>query len=327
MSFFRLGRRPFYKNKEVAAASFASQLPSVSTTAQDDIIIRAKTKFDNTGSEMVIVTRDGVKKMTETITITENTQNLVISQSGAAFGTDVIINAGVYVWSDNTALPALTATAPVNIINYGYIMGKGGVGGYRADNAGAGGPAISLQSAGCSVQNMAGGYIAGGGGGGAGSPNSGADECGNGGGGAGGGNGGGLLSSRLGGAGGGLGASGADGQTRVSSRSRGYGGNAGGGGGQGRNDGSGGGGGGRNVVNATGGLGAYGTGYANGGNGGSGGFAGGGGGAWAGGGGGGFGAQGGSSHNGYWAGKLGGSAITSTLSYTLSNSGTIYGAA
>lgn len=325
MSFFRLGRRPFYKNKEVAASAFASQLPSVESVQQDTLVIKARTKFDNTGSELVIHTRDGKQKATDTITITENTQNLTITQSGGLFGTEVIINPGVYVWSDSTSLPALTATVPVTITNYGYIMGKGGVGGYRADNAGVGGPAISLAASGCSVQNMQGGYIAGGGGGGAGSPNSGADECGNGGGGAGGGNGGGLLSSRRGGAGGAIGQSGADGQTRVSSRSRGYGGNAGGGGGQGRNDGSGGGGGGRNVVNATGGIGAYGTSFANGGNGGSGGFAGGMGGAWAGGGGGGFGAQGGASHSGYWAGKAGGAAISATLSYTLSNSGTIYG--
>lgn len=274
------------------------------------------------------------KAKAQYFTLTANAAYLNLSAWATSQGWDgssklvVTVNSGVWVYSDSTGSPAMTisGTYPsgVELINYGKIIGKGGVGGYRANNAGVGGPAVSLSSTNCTIKNMSGGYIAGGGGGGAGSPNSGSDECGNGGGGAGGGKGGGSLSSRLGGAGGGLGAKGANGQTRVSSRDRGDGGQAGGGGGQGRNDGSGGGGGGR-ILPGTGGAGASGTSYGNGGNGGAAGNAGGGGAAWAGGGGGGWGAKGGSSHNGYWAGKAGGKAISASTAYTLSNSGTIYG--
>jgi len=103
---------------------------------------------------------------------------------------------GVWIWSDNNNVPALTTGAPwpngVRLINNGKIIGKGGVGygllppfsnrtgefGVRTLGVGSGGTAISL-SAPITITNN--GYIAGGGGGGGGNT---------GGGGAGGGNGG-----------------------------------------------------------------------------------------------------------------------------------------
>ena len=148
-----------------------------------------------------------------------------------------VINSGVYVWSDNTALPALDTGGPfpagLTLINNGYIIGKGGDGGTigtsvfpsptgRGRN---GGNALSVNSSGIGFTNN--GYVAGGGGGGgsAGSQdpfgpsiNPGLGFAGvGGGGGAGGGNGGiaiGSSPSRVpapGGAGGAIGQSGADG--------------------------------------------------------------------------------------------------------------------
>ena len=351
MSFFRLGRRPFYKNKEVAASTFSNQLPTVETVQQDTLVIKARTKFDNTGDELVIITRDGKKKATDTVTITENTQNLIITQSDALFGTDVIINPGVYVWSDSTSIPALTAAVPVTITNYGYIIGKGGNGGNSSGTLPtAGGLAVSITASGVTIQNNSGGYIAGGGGGGGYGYRSG------GGGGAGGGAGGtSTWNSRYAGptysgAGGGLGASGSSGSGSTGSvtaavntgngGAHGTGGGAGGGGGGGHDKGSiwagGAGGGGGRIPSGSGGVsgriwrdnGTLVYGYA--GNGGSGGSAGGSGtnifsDVSHAGGGGGWGAAGGSGVSGS-GGAAGGRAITASTGYTLVNSGTIYGA-
>jgi hypothetical protein len=129
----------------------------------------------------------------------------------------ITINSGVYIWSDNTATPALTTGSfpgGLTLINNGYIMGKGGRGGGWGSSPEAGGPAISLGSS-VSVNNTS-GYIGGGGGGGGGS---GFTSEGNttipegGGGGAGGGDGGDGYSNSwaYGGAGGGLGSSGGGG--------------------------------------------------------------------------------------------------------------------
>lgn len=111
---------------------------------------------------------------------------------------EITINAGVYIWSDNTAVAALTTgafTGGLTIINNGYIMGRGGNGAKGAGggfvHATSGGPAISL-SQNCTILNNS--YIGGGGGGGAGAgPGSRAYQLeGQGGGGAGGGLGGGI---------------------------------------------------------------------------------------------------------------------------------------
>jgi hypothetical protein len=103
--------------------------------------------------------------------------------------TDVtfVVNSGVYVYSTNTAnagltVAALNAADTVSIVNNGYIMGMGGVGGGFNITPGAGGPAININR---SVNITNNSYIAGGGGGGA--RGSGTAYSGEGGGGAGGG--------------------------------------------------------------------------------------------------------------------------------------------
>lgn len=88
----------------------------------------------------------------------------------------VTIAAGVYIWSDNTSIPGLNMGGSypggLTIINKGYIMGRGGDGGYTAIPSlspvypTAGGPAIALTGP-VSIDNTN-GYIGGGGGGGAG---------------------------------------------------------------------------------------------------------------------------------------------------------------
>ncbi|GIL18537.1 MAG: hypothetical protein BroJett040_22880 [Oligoflexia bacterium] len=119
----------------------------------------------------------------------------------------VTVNAGVYVWSDSTAIAAFdTGSFPagsnLTLINNGYIMGRGGNGGNSPGGAGgAGGNALNiLAPITCSTST---GYILGGGGGGA------ASEGGAGGGGAGGGMGG--TSNTSGGSGGSIGNVGSNG--------------------------------------------------------------------------------------------------------------------
>jgi len=243
-------------------------------------------------------------------------------------GTDpaiVTVNSGVYLWSDDTSTAALTISTALTglctIYNYGYIIGKGGQGGYRSTNATAGGPAIyNSGTSGIIVTNMADAYIAGGGGGGAGSPDSGSDDAGHGGGGAGGGRGGGQLSGRLGGSGGAVGQAGANGGSSYSVGQA-KGGGAGGGGGGATDINSGGGGGGGRILPGTGGAGGNST-Y----DGGAGGSAGNAGSnqatIYGGGGGGGWGAAGGNA--GSRIGGAGGAAISGTA-ISVTNNGTIYG--
>ena len=127
---------------------------------------------------------------------------------------ELTLSSGKYIWSDSTAVPALTTgTFPggLTFTNNGFIMGKGGRGGdHTNSNIGQpGGPAILLSSN-CSIINN--GYIAGGGGGGGGGVQSG------GGGGAGGGRGGDatdqftLTAHFAGGAGGAIGQNGENGE-------------------------------------------------------------------------------------------------------------------
>lgn len=83
------------------------------------------------------------------------------------------INSGVYVYSTNTANAGLTINGAfpggVELINNGFIMGKGGKGGFSYTLGiilgGVGGPAINL---GVNVSITNNSYIAGGGGGGSG---------------------------------------------------------------------------------------------------------------------------------------------------------------
>ena len=88
---------------------------------------------------------------------------------------EVTVAPGIYIWSDNTSVPALDMGGAfpggLTLVNNGFIMGKGGDGGYlQADRViyaapTPGGPAIALTGP-ISIDN-AGGYIGGGGGGGA----------------------------------------------------------------------------------------------------------------------------------------------------------------
>lgn len=265
--------------------------------------------------------------MTSGENITSDTEGPVEINSGGVFGTTVTIGSGIYLWSDDNTKAALIINVPCTVTNSGKIMGKGGDGGGWENINGTGsflspqngGPAIEINSSGVSITNNTNAWIGGGGGGG-----------GNiGGGGAGGGKGGNGRylapgpTNQPGGAGGsignigGTGAAGKDGYPVA-------GGGAGGGGahttswyGGGQ---SGGGGGGR-IFPGTGGAGGVnGWGPPTGQNGGAGGAGGNAGGYGFGGGGGGWGAAGGRS------GGSGGAAIDDNgYTYTLSNSGTIYG--
>lgn len=98
-------------------------------------------------------------------TISTNQKELNLATWATAQGwagqpANITIAAGVYIWSDNTSIPALTTgnfAAGLTIINNGYIMGKGG-------EVSAGGPAISL---GCNTtidNTNTSAYIGGGGG-------------------------------------------------------------------------------------------------------------------------------------------------------------------
>jgi hypothetical protein len=88
---------------------------------------------------------------------------------------EVTVGPGIYIWSDTTTIPALDMGGAfpggLTLINRGFIMGKGGDGGYQlADRTSyvaptSGGPAIILTGP-ITIDNST-GYIGGGGGGGA----------------------------------------------------------------------------------------------------------------------------------------------------------------
>jgi len=123
-----------------------------------------------------------------TINITSDVQNYNLATEMAALGwtsaagtftANITVGAGVYIWSDSTAIAAFdTGTFGgitnnvINITNNGYIMGKGGVGGSGGVGlsavmvvGGNGGPAINLQHN-VTIVNNTGAFIGGGGGGG-----------------------------------------------------------------------------------------------------------------------------------------------------------------
>lgn len=112
-------------------------------------------------------------------TITTNQKELNLRTWALSNGWDgasiarIIISSGVYVWSDNTSVAALTTgvfSNGVTIINQGFIMGKGGTGGSYEQGgvygvpATAGGIAIAMNSP--TTIDSRNGYIGGGGGGG-----------------------------------------------------------------------------------------------------------------------------------------------------------------
>lgn len=254
-------------------------------------------------------------------------QEITVSSFISSGGT-LVIPSSLWVWSDSTSTAALTIDIPCTIVNNGKILGKGGHAGNGSNGSGsAGGPAIKINSSvsGVTITNNSGAYIAGGGGGG------GAYSKAGGGGGAGGGDGGDSTGS-FGGGGGTSGAS-LNGSTSATAYTAGA--NCGGGGGlqdessSGSEYGAGGTGGGRVFPGTTqtqhpGGR----SGLLQLGLGGGGGVAGTNGGGQGNGkrgaGGGGWGSAGGS---GIGSGGSAGKAIEdSGNSYSLSNSGTIYGA-
>ena len=121
-------------------------------------------------------------------TITTNQQELNLRTYLLSVGWDgveaveVTINTGVYIWSDNRTIAALTTGSPyaggLTLINEGFIMGKGGDGAYIPSSdrfsgyvePTTGGPALVLDVP-IDINNAS-GYIGGGGGGGAASPQS-----------------------------------------------------------------------------------------------------------------------------------------------------------
>jgi hypothetical protein len=256
----------------------------------------------------------------------QSNRKQITASSFVTAGNILRIPSGFWVWSDDVAVPALIIDISCEIQNEGKIIGKGGYGSFgSAGNAQDGGPAIKINSgvSGVVITNASGAFIAGGGGGGGGSGTNGTAINGFGGGGAGGGNP--ELSNpappsnRA--SGGVLNAVGEDGASSTAfGYSGGTGGGAGGGGGGYSGDANGlrsGGGGGRIL-----GSGATGGSVGGGANGNAGAHStnnelGGGGGGW--------GAAGGNGTDNN--GGAGGKAIEDTgNTYTLSNSGTIYGA-
>ena len=154
---------------------------------------------------------------THTITSNQEEINLAtyLTAQGWTSGSPIVltINSGVYIWSDNTSVAALTIPSSLNglltVTNNGFIIGKGGNGGSGSTAGGNGGDAIANFATGVTWTNASGSYIAGGGGGGGGGTNAG------GGGGAGGGAGG-SYGGYAGGAGGAVGAVGSDGAFALS---------------------------------------------------------------------------------------------------------------
>ncbi len=88
-------------------------------------------------------------------------------EGSGPFTVNLTIASGVYIWSDSTGVPGFDTGAlsggTINILNDGFIIGKGGAGGHEAGNGAIGGPAMSLSH---SVNITNNSYIAGGGGGG-----------------------------------------------------------------------------------------------------------------------------------------------------------------
>lgn len=127
---------------------------------------------------MVAGAHNSRRRVSVNITISSNIAYYLLNTTSATSAGGYIpgqsditltVNNGIYVYSDDTAIPALNVNAfasgdTINIINNGYIIGKGGAGG-AASNGAAGGPAININYP-INVTNNS--YIAGGGGGGGG---------------------------------------------------------------------------------------------------------------------------------------------------------------
>jgi len=197
----------------------------LSSTAQislNDAAVRSL--FGKTTAGSAISMSDGHGKSASfAASITTNQQEMNLRTFAVSAGwnessaANITLNSNIYVWSDNTANPAMTINGSwpggVTLTNNGFIMGRGGNGDSstfpNGQSASAGGVAISL-GVNCSIVNNSGAFIGGGGGGGRGMPvNVTIGGWGGGGGGAGGGRGGGHSTSNP--AGGAVGQAGANG--------------------------------------------------------------------------------------------------------------------
>lgn len=168
-----LGNSASYGSATSDAAGIAAGLGSKFASASSGALtIKNGVKVDNSdASDAKFRFSDGTSAgMTNLQDVTSNTQGPLTIDSGGIFGSTVTVSSGVYLWSDSTSSPALQISVPCTVVNSGYIIGKGGNGGSNTGNGSAGGPAIQITSStsGVTIQNQSGGYIAGGGGGGGG---------------------------------------------------------------------------------------------------------------------------------------------------------------
>jgi len=149
----------------------------------DDAIVRSLAGAPGSGTTISMAVLRG-KAGPKSVSAAAPIQNLNIYNTVIAAGwpgtptVTYTIPAGTYIWSDSITLPALATGGPfpggLTIVNNGYIMGKGGKGGYGGTYNGSGpfqagtpgGPAISIDSASVTLINNAPGWIGGGGGGG-----------------------------------------------------------------------------------------------------------------------------------------------------------------
>lgn len=242
MATLVIGNSASYDGNTNNAAGIADALGDFGSASSGALTIKSGVGWDNSTSTLK-VTRKGDTtlgaKGGETITANRvGPVTLDANSASGLFGTELVINSGVYVYSDDASNPAIKiAKNGVSVKNSGIIMGKGGKGGDGAQlgssyyDGGAGGDAIEITSGttGVTITNNSGGYIYGGGGGGGGGLGSGYSADSGGGGGAGGGQGG---SPRARGAGAGAAGGGPNAQGSNGNGVRwGPGGNGGGGGG------------------------------------------------------------------------------------------------
>ena len=155
---------------QISLQDIMTELGISGQTALNDSDVRALIN-KSAGAQMSISEWYGASSG---VTLSVNGLQLVASSFIDSGGT-LIIDSGIYVWSDNPLTAGLTVDIPCTIVNKGFIMGKGGEGGRGRYGKNAstsqagnpGGPGISITSTGVTIKNES--YIGGGGGGGQGS--------------------------------------------------------------------------------------------------------------------------------------------------------------
>ena len=214
-------------NGAISLANVNTELGAASNTTRSLNDAAVRSLFGKASG--VISMSDGYGKSSQwkgTISTHQSQMNLaswaLANGWDGATPAQITVNSGVYIYSDNNTIPAMTMGSfpgGLTLIVNGYIMGKGGDGGavYTSDTAvvtyapTAGGPALSLS--GPITIDATVGYIAGGGGGGGASGVTNQPAASGGGGGAGGGAGGSITGRDQcpGGGGGGIGSAGGNG--------------------------------------------------------------------------------------------------------------------